>query len=96
MNTNTNSVSKSSSITCPTYFKYGIPVTLAVTSALYYGYKWFMAKNAKPEKPDFDEQVLFTNDKMTVVAQTASAFNSPVAKPDIPKDVVPETTSANH
>lgn len=89
MNTNTNSVPKSSSGTCPSYFKYGIPVALAVTSTLYYGYKWFMAKNNKPEKPNLDETVL---DKMTTADQPATTPNTPVQT----KEVVPETTLANH
>jgi len=72
---------------CPTYFKYGIPTALALTSALYYGYRWFMAK--KPtDKPEFDENLV------TVVAGTVP--NSPII--DIPldnKETVPEDNLAN-
>lgn len=83
MNQNTNS--NASNGVCPTYFKYGIPVTLAVTSALYYGYKWFMAKNV--QKPGLNENHLSENDKIPVETQTAP--NSPKTTTEVPKEVVP-------
>jgi hypothetical protein len=53
---------------CPVCCKYGIPTALALilTSALYYGYKWYMAK-PKSSKPDLDKTLV-----------TGTVPNSPV------------------